>query len=841
MNDYSQDALRGRITETSPGVFKADSTIIKSVESARAVYLKLRTNSLRRINLYTEIEGLIQGNPPYNPSELRAAGLQHIANFNDMSARAIIKRACLAYWNLLHNVEHMSHFRLRLKDPQAVHFADVMSQHWDYAVRENWASFNVNVASLSAQLVKFGICPILFPDERDPRWRVVELHRFYVPDQAQSDLDLLTTALVETEFTVQYLWGVFSEFKGKSKEEQQKKSPWNVKELGRLLVWLSQTPNKEISSDNLFELERKLYSGDITFDRLYNDTVRVVSLFQKEYNGKISHYMFHRSHSYGVSMDGAEEFLFFQQDQYQNMQEALVLFTKDPGEFTIHANRGLGHEIYSLAQAKIMLDCSVVDMAKWASTPIIKSPSLNAKDVDQIKFYPGVATNIGTAEFIQNNLGANVDNVVGAAQYLSNLIQFNMTYSGTDPASPDPDKGSLSPSQVRLMAFREFSVLKQNIMHFYTTFDRLIRNMTIKMLRAKEGYPGYEMARCWKERCIEDGVPSQIFDVSETDPLGLPRHIEVCATRAAGAGSQVAHLIGLQELQAIAGSFGPRAENWFKQQYVMATIGPEYVDPVMQDAEDADERAGGASLAGVENAIIQMGKSPIFSGDNDQRSHIVTHLTLGTQVAQALQQQQIDPVEADRLFTVLIPHTAEHMKAVEGNVFAQDFFAKTKPTFDQVAKVANLNRQNAMKILQTRAQEQQDAMASQQRVMNEEELKNMQASAEERRKDLKLAAQSQRQENAGRAKEEALSRKVEGELAIKREKALGEVGIAREQSAGQAMAEGERARHEMMTKTQKTEHEIVTSAAKTATDIELSKQKAASEAAAARDKGKKTE
>ena len=48
----------------------------------------------------------------------------------------------------------------------------------------------------------------------------------------------------------------------------------------------------------------------------------------------------------------------------------------------------------------------------------------------------------------------------------------------------------------------------------------------------------------------------------------------------------------------------------------------------------------GASLAGVENAIMQDGKSPIFSADNEHRSHIVTHLALGTEIITQLQQQK---------------------------------------------------------------------------------------------------------------------------------------------------------------------------------------------------------
>lgn len=767
--DASGDAFRGKVVEEASGKFEADSHIIKNVEAARSEYWVLRSKHLKRIVLYKEIEGLIQGNPPYSPSELRAAGLQHIANFNDMSARAVFERAALAYWNLLHNSEYLTRFVLRINSPQSTEWANIMAQHWDFAVRRHWPSFDINVSSLTSQLVKFGVSPLIFPNEKDPRWRMVELSKFFIPDQQQSDLDMLTTLCVETELTVQYLWGIYQEFK----DEPEKASPWNLKELGRLLVWASATPQRDtLGPADLLELERKLIAGDYTFDRVYNDTVRMISLLQKEFDGTISHYMFHRDFE-------SEDFVFKQHEQYGNMGEAILIFTMNPGEYTIHTNRGVGHKIFSLAQAKIQMDCSVVDAAKWASTPILKSPTLNTKDVEQIRFYPGVPTNIGGAEFVQNNLGANINNIVGAAQYISGLIQNNIAYSGGDPATPDPDKGSISPTQARLMAYREFSVLKNNIAHYYTTFDKLVQNMTAKMFFSKEGYPGHEIAKEWKERCIEDGVPPEIFEVKadSKQPWGMPKHIEVYATRVAGAGSQVAQLMGLQELQVISGSFGPREAREYKRQWIMAAMGPEYVEAFMQESDDVDERAGGASLAGVENAIMQAGKSPIFSPDNEHRAHFAIHMALAKQIADGISAQQFDIVEADSIFNVLVPHTGEHLQALEADVLSQAFVEQVKGSYGELVRFATLNRRNAAKQLQARAREQQQAQANQQQVMTEEQLKTMQVINDEKRKDIKLQAQAQRQQEAGDTKAELARTKTQQELQIKREKAKGEVEV----------------------------------------------------------------
>lgn len=787
INDYSSDAYFGRIEQTGPSTFKADEHIVKSIAAARAIYNKLRANHLKRILLYSEIEGLIAGNPPYDPNELRAAGLQHISNFNSGEPRAVYERFSQAYWNLLYNSEYRTTFQFRINDPQATDYARALAKNWDIVVKSYWPSFSTNVASLAAQLVKFGISPVLFPDERSPKWRVIELNRFFVPDAAQSDPDLLTTICVESEFTVQYLWNCYLESKDKIFQE---KTFWNAKEIARVLLWVANSPIKDtILPHDIFELERKVYSGDISFDRMYNDTVRIVSLFQREYDGKISHYMFHRHYSYQQAPQDVtgDDFIFFRPNQFDSMQEALVIFTMNPGEYTIHANRGLGHKIYSLAQASIMMDCSLVDGGRWAATPIIKSSSLNAADVDQIRFYPGVPTNIGTAEFVQNNLGSNLQYIIGVAQYLKNNMNYNLTYSGSDPASPDPDSGSLSPSQVRLSAFREVNVQKNFVQHFYNSFDSVIANMTAKMFYSKETDPMYDMAEEWRERCIEEDVPEVLFDRKiPKSNRGLPKHLDVTATRVAGAGSQIGLLIGLQELQAIAGSFNENEEREYKKLYISATIGPEYTQTFAQETEP-DEVKGGSSLAGVENAIVQQGKAPIFSPDNEHRAHMVTHLALGRQVMEQVEQQQMDVIQASSVLHVLMPHLQQHFQVLANNPFAQKFVGIVKSHYDELAKYATLIESNAEKAARQQQEEQQQNQELQSEAMSEQQRKDFVTQNEERRKDQKLQAQSTRQERAGQAKEQALARKTSGDLQIKAAQVQGELMIDHHKATLEAM------------------------------------------------------
>src|SRR5690606_14348073 len=104
-----------------------------------------------------------------------------------------------------------------------------------------------------------------------------------------------------SELTIQYLWRVFQDVKDKEK----KTGPWNATALGKLLVEATSGSTREpVREGDYLEIQRKIYSGEWTMDNRFNDTIRMISLFQEEFDGKISHYMFHRNY-------GKEEFVYF--------------------------------------------------------------------------------------------------------------------------------------------------------------------------------------------------------------------------------------------------------------------------------------------------------------------------------------------------------------------------------------------------------------------------------------------------------------------------------------------------------------------------------------------------
>lgn len=766
--------IRGQILQTSIDSLEAPENIVQTVTAARTMYENLRFQNMKRLQLFAAIEGLIQGNPPYDPIELEQNGMA-IANFNNMDGTARYEKGALAFWNLLNASEYIAKFSFYDDiGEEGEEWAEILSRHWNTVVRE-WPSFVRHFCCLTGQLLKFGYSSLIWPDERDWRWKPIETARLYVQDEASTDIELLTTIFVETSFTVQELYNIYDTFKDTPKEE----SPWNIDVLASYLIFRANSWTKTVGSENaivnMMDLQTRLQNNDVCIGWLYSDEVRLITLLQKEYTGKISHYIFDKYYTMPSGNDG---FLYFVGDQYDSIQEAFALFTYSPDVFTIHSNRGLGHKLFAPCQATSQLDCDMFNMARFSSSPIIRTNPMSTRDIGAITFRPGMPIDIGSAEFEQNQLGSNIAGVVSASNYLLQKLSTNIIYAGDDAAVPDQVQGSISDSQARRKDYKEQGVQRNVIAHFYTQFDPVLEQMLYKMMNSKKGYPGHEAYARWKTLCLNSGVPEELFSMEE----GKPRYFKCKASRIGGDGSTLGLIMGLDTIGPLVGGFSAKGMRRYQKDYVRAAMGQDYVSAYLGNAEP-DEIAAGASLAQQENNGMQNGLPALFSPDDQHRSHIRVHFGLLQNIMDQRMQEQMDAVTADRVFRIAIPHTEQHIQFVAQNPLQRTFLNSIKEPWQQIVNYAQLNRKNATAQIKAEARKQEQDQQKMQEVMSEQQRKDWVAQQEQRRKDIETQAKLDRNEatteRRGEIQEKAVEltaanqrRKIELEASNKRKEAV---------------------------------------------------------------------
>lgn len=751
---------RGQVTRKDDGTIEAPKYLFERPMALKTYYEKTRADNINRIKLWSAIEGLISGRPPFDQAELDADGLSHYPNFNDLEAMSRYERSALGFWNLINQTETLVRFSIRLPPSQASadndveEWADIMSEHFDDIIREEWLDFITQMTTLSAQLVKFGLSPVIWQDERDWRWKTVELQRMNIPDQSLTDIEQLSYVFFDTPYSIQDLYSIYDQIKA-----DDTNCHWNKDILGQIIITYanSAVKNNNVPVTSMMDFEHRVVNGDLGWGNIFSDTLILTSCFAKEYSKKISHLMF-----FPGTMP-QNEFLFQCREQYQDMREAFILFTGSPGEFTIHANRGIGHKIFSGAQVLNHFNCAIISAGLFAGTPLIKNLATGGRDSEALRIIPGVPTNIGAAEFVQNSMGENISQLIATSNFVSQKLEQNAMNSSDIPGAPDQDVGSKSAPEVRLKAYKEFGVVKNAIALFYSKMDLVYRNMAIKMLHSKDPWPGFEEANEWKERCIADGVPPEMFAVGNVKSNKLPRHLKVFASRVAGDGSNAARILGLESISPVMGGASARGQFRYRREMVLAHMGRDYARKFVGDTQEPDESSGGASLAALENFAMKQGEPPTFSPDNEHRTHTVTHFHLGKETIDKVQQGQSDAIQASKVFEQLIPHTGQHIQFLAQDPLQAQFLTSIKASWTALQKYATSIKVQAEKEYKTQVEQQQKDQAATQQVMTDQERKDMQAQGEEKRKDFKVQSQNVRASEANQTRGEILKTKVEKE------------------------------------------------------------------------------
>ena len=603
---------------------------VPNAASARVIYERMRQSHAKRALTYARIQGMIDGNPPYPRTALKRVGLETSSNTNWRDGEAIYESVALAYWSLFNDVENIARFETDIGDPSSnAVIGDVVSEEWDKAIR-SWSKFSALMSQHQGDLIKFGSSFLIWTDEKDWRFDVADIWRTLIPERSRNHADYLTLIVIEHVMTAQELWDIY---------ENSKSDKWDKDALAEILVYTSNYKRDDRTGDTgqyFAELQRKVRNGDLCFEEVYNDDILMASMFIREFDGKISRGIFHTD----LGGSFASAWAFFEDRQYDSMSEAFQLFTFTPGEQFIHGNKGIGHRIYNVVEGMTQIDNSVMDSTRRSSTVLVRSRATRGKDPKSLLFNYGGMTDIGEAEFVQNLMGSNISPSVEVARYFRFKLEVNNNISGAFMSSPDNKPRTLG--EVQTQATKEARVQKNRIAHYYEQLDILFRQVVRKMLSSKEGDPGYEIVRLWKENCIKREVPPEFFTVTEGSggEDGLPDHMSVFATRASGSGSQVADQIEMQTMMQLLPTLGERGRTAALRDFVAAHRGYNYIDRYLPAEDQTKQPTGEDTIASIENNQLEKGEMVVVSPDNNHAIHAPRHMNRLQQISKAFNEAE---------------------------------------------------------------------------------------------------------------------------------------------------------------------------------------------------------
>lgn len=679
-----------------------------------------------------KVAGLVDGNPPYKASDLKAAGQSWRANANFREAEAFLAAASGSFYDILNEAPTYATVKIDYGTPEdRVRLSRIVTEEYD---RLNKADTTLDYTFQLSQreMVLFGLGPVMWENEFDWRARAIPKNKFMVPDGTASKLDDWEVAVVLVDYLPHQLYGFIKD------EKAATQGGWKPEAVKAELVAAAPTTEGDQAPSNWMEIQRQIRNNDLNYSAR-SKVVQVAHVYYREFrkgdelSGKISHVIV-PAKSTGAT-DRAT-FLYRKLNQYERWEQVICPFYYDVGDGTHHSVKGMGVKFYSALELKNRLGNTVVDCAFERAKMPIRVQSVEAAQSFQIvpsgpfTLYPP-----GT-EPIPLPTGGVLDAPMAVSRDLlatvsSNLSQYRQNLQR--------DKGNpITAAEVQVRAEQQSLLGKTQISRYYAQLDSFWHERYIRLVSPKltNLSPGGAAANEFKKRCLERGIPENVL-----------RRIEsVKATRVAGQGSPFLRQMALQRLLQLSAMIGNDGRVALLEDVVGAEVGQDMVARYMPASDREKIPTHDAWEASQEHTSMKVGNPAMVVGSQNHIVHLESHLNAGAQALNSLQQGG-DMLDVYGFVTQIGAHSAAHLDALSQDQTRKREFDLLEKQWNEFAGIVDDLRQQVEKS----QQQQQQAVAAQQKAQSimsgtdpDTQIKAAQAVADIKLKNKKAASDIQR-------------------------------------------------------------------------------------------------
>lgn len=661
--------------------------------SARQIGLQLLDNDRLRARERARVQGLLDGNPPYDPSKLRSMGQGWRSNLNFMEGYANLQSVKTPYFALIASVPYFAEIRTLVSDVQVN--SEIITEEFTSLIKR-WQDFSWQMQKAQQEMLKFGVGPVLTSDPYDWRFQALRHRELLVPEHSPGIVSKWPFFAIRCEMTASDIWDKVRP----ANEKHSKEIGWNV-DLCRMAVMYASRDffNGRITWDsrNWEYWQDAFKNNDIYMSLMQAQSLMVYHLFVREYSGRISHFIV----SENAILDG---FMFKRIDRYEKMEEVLTIFRSDIGGGDYHSIRGIGRLQYQHVEVTNRLKNHLFDMAMAGTAINLKPNTTKARDELQLLQLGPVNILPPDVELVQNRVvGFLTDAMTVDRDFTThlnaNLGTFRRPGVGYGNQQTRPTATQVQSDIVTTSQLSEGQV----VLHFLD-LDLLYGQM---YWRASDPNTPDEEAKKFQKSCLDRGVPA----------LALRKIKFIRASRVAGYGSPQMRQVNAQQMTPYMGMLPEVGrQNWVRDQ-VISIVGPENLERYFpsQGAETDD-----AWMANIENGVMASGQHVMIPSSLTGSGHSIhtnVHLTQIEQLLQHADQIYSDqgaPVQSSlsvlanvqQFVQICLPHAEAHMQLLSFDPMHQN---ELKGYQQRVNGISN-NMQQITAIIE----QGQEAMAAQQ-------------------------------------------------------------------------------------------------------------------------------
>jgi hypothetical protein len=726
---------------------KAPKSRLSSPKSAYNILKRLIDRDQTRSEKRAIIQGQIDGNSPYDNSELVRLGQAHRSNVNFREAEAARDARKTSYYELLMEVETLVDVKLKPKvrnDENPVDIGEIIAEEFTNMLTE-WPGFWYNMLLHQQQLITWGVGNCYWENEIDWRFKAARAGSFLVPDETLSTMDDLDLIAIRHNYKVHEL---FKYVEDKETEKKSKAAGWDTKQIKELII---EAVNKGSNTDKwslgTWESHQQMMKdNDLEYTYSVSQRIPIANILVKEFDGKISHFIISEDKEQTNEKDGeSAKFLFKKVKRYESWHQAVCLFFADIGDGTYHSIRGLGAKIFAHCVLSDRLMNTTVDGALTSATILVEPSNEAQKEkVRMVRVGPISVMPSGYNVIPHTSFQPNLQGLIGVKGLLDANLNRNVGLQRPGVTETEKTPTEKTVAELRMKATNEAKLEKSDINMYYIQWDLLYQEVMRRALNPSLTSVDdcYKSAKAFIDACIERGVPKELLKAEL---------LKVTARRAIGFGSPVMKSLITADILSVSPYFDERGKDNAIRDYVAARAGTTGVNRYKPPRNRNQIPSSEHSHISLENNDLREGTDVVVGTDQPHVIHLMLHMRDLIQMADAYVNGQIQDVErAFAYFDVGLRHCAQHLDYLVDDPARQNEYRALRNQFSELVRIHTTMQAQVNKLSKDREQAAAEQAELMRRAQESVEDKELQIELAKIQSDLRLKVLKEQNNNAVR-------------------------------------------------------------------------------------------
>ncbi len=751
---------------------------ITSAIAARSILKSLDDEDSKDAYRRSVLQGMVDGNSPYDQEMLKEQGLDNMINVNFMSMRSNLDARASAAHELFAEVPTFIELQPKARNANDISlddYADIIADEFTVTVRA-WHKFLPYMDQIFRESDTYGLGVCLFPDEYD--WRFKSFRRGALRFSSTASV-----AVAENDIYALHDSMPACELLETIEKENAEDLGWNVGASRRLLIDIfikgGQGRENKYPTSQWESVQQMRRNSDPGYQSKQFELVRFTHILTKEpRSGRVTHQMLPHATS------DKEAFIYERPDRFASMDESLWWLPFNYADGYAKSIRGVASYMASHDDLSNRFLCRVFD-AGFMNSSLILQPKTQT-DLSRLQFVRHGQYTIIPPEVdaVQSSFKPQMGPLIELRSVSESILKNNTGMYRQHPETINSASQPKTARQVMEEASKEARYEKAAVAHRYDHLDRLYLNMLRRMVSlAKlegDGYPGKDEAKEFVKRCKDRGVPAKYITSWE-------KHFHMHATRALGLGSPAVQYDITNQVIGMRGLMDERGQVNAFRDWLRVRVGGLNVDRYRPVRSRNDIPSNEHSITALENNDMMEGSQVKVGSDQMHMIHVMGHMqdVIGP-LMQAVQQQQYrDPSQMAQKLSVSVQHVAGHLAYLIQDEGRKEEVKQVEDVLKQAAQMIPALQQQAQKLAQEAAKQQQ---AQQEKLAEADQTianRDLEAKIFEIMQNAKMEELKQSSLNDMRAKKTDVQmdirrREVEARLQLEREKQEAELEMERQ-------------------------------------------------------------